>query len=1026
MEPPLTPGHLRPDVPPSSPSRLVIVSLRSLLAAVFALNLGLCVSMTGGRLCAAERHDFFEKKIRPVLIEHCYECHSADSDEIGGKLRVDTREAMLTGGESGPVLQAGRPDDSLIIQALRYDGMEMPPDGPLPEAVINDFVKWVSLGAADPRRAATTGADDDSQSFSVTADRESLWSFVPRQDPPLPAVNAIEWCRDPIDRFVLAGIEQAGLRPAPDADPRTLLRRLFHDLIGLAPTQEQIEAFAAEFDQDGEFATSRWVDRLLDSPQFGVRWGRHWLDVARYGESNGDDGLGRNATFPNAWRYRDYVIDALNCDVPYDRFLTEQIAGDLLPAATAEQRNRQLIATGFLAIGSKPASAMNKNFAMDVVDDQINAVCTTVLGLSVACARCHDHKHDPIPTRDYYALAGIFRSTETLYGAAGNEKLTAPPTPLHELRSDQDGAVERPDRRSAPTFPAEYSDSIDALKPSLHAKLDARVDGLSIPQDVSFSADEFAAVKESRLIGKFASPADSYSLSFWFRNSVENDARPITAYLFSRAKMDDKTLPGDHLGIGGNHDKSKTGKLFVFNGNAKKVSIAGTTVIDRNSWNHVVLVRDQKRIKVFLNGRPEIQSDLEATFEDSVDFCLAARSDNFAPLSGNLGEVALFDRALTDREAMRLHETSEQPRGIRPSPPLGFAMGVREAAKPDDCKIHINGDGAKLGPIVPRGVLTAYSAVVNPASAIDSVEIQAGVSGRAALAAWLVRPDHPQTARVMANRIWMHLFDRGIVTTPDDFGVYGARPSHPELLDHLAGRFIRGRWSIKQLIRSIVLSRTYGQSSNADPVMIQRDGDNVWFARHQRKRLDAETLRDRILQASGQIDFSPGQGSAIEELDQLINWPPGESTDLHRPSNHRSVYLCMLRHAAPKELAAFDLPDGVAVSGRRDVTTQPTQSLFLMNGDFVVDQSRELARRILEHPVANPQPQGDRERVTRVFSDVLQRKPDGAEIQQSLEYLRSAEAILSKRDQDPNQSRLEIWASLAQALMTTNEFRYVD
>ncbi len=972
---------------------------------------------------ADEREQFFETKIRPVLVQHCYECHSADAEEIGGKLLVDSRNGMLTGGESGPALQAGKPEQSLLIQALRYDDLQMPPDAPLPEATINDFVKWISLGAADPRTATT-------QTPPASApDNEALWSFFPRRQPPPPTVSDPSWPRDPIDYFVLTRLQATGLAPTDDASPRDLVRRLYYDLIGLPPSIGQVDAFVEDYQRHGPPAVERLVDDLLASPQYGVRWGRHWLDVARYGESNGDDGLGRNATFPHAWRYRDYVIDAFNDDVPYDRFLTEQIAGDQLPAETAQQRNRQLTATGFLAIGSKPASAMNSDFAMDVVDDQINAVCTTVMGLSVACARCHDHKHDPIPTRDYYALAGIFTSTETLYGAAGNEKLTAPPTPLHELKAELPKQETPPDRTATPKFPADYSSVIDSLQPALHEKLDVAPEKLNPTTAAQYAADTFAAVKDTTIRGQFTGPADSYSVSFWFRNQTPNGSRPITAYLFSRAKLGDKALPGDHLGIGGSHDKARTGKLFVFNGNAAKKSIVGTTVVPTGSWNHITLVRNGQQVKLFLNGQLEIDQKLAATFGDSKEFCLANRSDNFAPLDGNLGEVALFSRALDDQQAIQLHSASGQPRGVRAQPADGFAMGVRDKAKPADCKIHINGQGNKLGPLVSRGTLTAYHTLTADAADIahnPDMSIAPNRSGRRELAAWLTDPDHPQTARVMVNRVWLHLFGKGIVTTPDDFGVYGARPSHPDLLDHLANRFIQQGWSIKRLIRAIVLSRTYQLSSRCDRDSLAVDPDNRWLARQNRRRLDAESLRDSILQASGSLDYAPGQGSAIDTLDALINWPLGESTDLHRPSQHRSVYLCMLRHAAPKELAAFDLPDGVGIAGKRDDTTLPSQSLFLLNSDFVVEQSLQLSTRLLSHPSLD-----DSQRVQQAFAATLQRAASESEVAQSLALVASTHAALGAVPSEPDprkqQQRLQrAWGSLCQALMTTNEFRYID
>ncbi|MEO8497626.1 MAG: PSD1 and planctomycete cytochrome C domain-containing protein, partial [Planctomycetota bacterium] len=585
---------------------------------------------------------FFENKIRPVLVQHCYECHSADSKEVGGKLLLDSREGVRQGGESGPAVVAGKPGESRIIQSLRYDGIEMPPDQPLPESVVNDFVKWVERGAPDPRSSAAAIEKQDA------ADPEELWSLKPRTDPLIPEIQDKSWPRDPLDEFVLARIEAAGLAPTHDADARSLIRRLYVDLLGLPPSLEDVEQFVTEHDQDKTQAIERLVDELLARPQYGERWGRHWLDVARYGESNGNDGLGRNPTFPHAWRFRDYVIAAFNHDTPYDRFLIEQIAGDLLESDSAESRDRHLIATGLLAMAAKPAKAMNTDFDMDVVADQIDVIGTGVLGLSVACARCHDHKFDPIPTQDYYALAGIFTSTETMWGIAANEGLTAPTTDLHVLQS--------------------------------------------------------AA----------------------------------------------KILPP----------------------------------------------------------------------QDFVETVLVPESDTGVP------------KAIP-----------------KPKWPLGtpLAMGVRDRDKPADGKINIKGDATKLGDVVPRGFVTVCHVESSTPSEIDPQQ-----SGRLQLAEWLTSDDHPLTARVMVNRIWLHLFGEGIVRTPNDFGVYGQRATHPQLLDHLASRFVREGWSIKRLIRAVVLSRTYQLSSQASAEIIDADPQNKLLARHSRRRLDAESLRDSMLKVSGQ------------------------------------------------------------------------------------------------------------------------------------------------------------------------------
>ncbi|MGB0580259.1 MAG: DUF1549 domain-containing protein, partial [Limisphaerales bacterium] len=422
------------------------------------------------------QRDFFENRIRPALAKYCYECHSAKSKKLGGKLYLDTKRGLLAGGESGPVVVAGNPDDSLLIQSLRWEDTEMPPDEPLPKRVIRDFEKWVQMGAPDPRNQPKT-------EVARKKSGELHWSLRPVRTPKPGKITTADWARDPIDRFALARMEKLNLQPTADASPRTLIRRLYYDLIGLPPTRKQIDRWSSRFSVSGEHgntlkrelqqkAVAALVDELLASPHFGERWGRHWLDVARYGESNGNDGLSRNATFPHAWRYRDYVIRAFNRDTPYDRFLTEQIAGDLLPAKSDLESDWNKIATGFLALGSKPAKAMNVNFDMDVIADQIGVVSSGIMGLSVGCARCHDHKHDPIPTKDYYALAGIFKSSTTMYGLAANEGLTAPKTPLHELKVLKRLDKPMPELElGVPDFADGYEDAIKQLKPAIYSRL---------------------------------------------------------------------------------------------------------------------------------------------------------------------------------------------------------------------------------------------------------------------------------------------------------------------------------------------------------------------------------------------------------------------------------------------------------------------------------------------------------------------------------------------------------------------------
>lgn len=769
-------------------------------------------------------YEFFEKKIRPVLVEQCFECHSKGAKKIGGGLLLDTKAGLAAGGESGPAVVAGNPKGSLLVQALKYDGLEMPPKKPLPESVVADFTKWIAMGAADPREAA---AGETTAGLSLEDGRQ-FWSFRPITNPSPPAVKDARWPRSDIDRFIAAKLEAAKLQPAPDADPATLLRRVYFDLIGLPPSAEEVDAFVAAGVKNPaarQQAFTAVVDRLLASPQFGERWARHWLDIARYGESNGNV---RNATFPHAWRYRDYVIQSFNEDKPYDRFVTEQIAGDLLSHGSEEARAEHLTATGFLAIGSKPNASGNPNFTMDVIGDQIEVVTTSIMGLTVACARCHDHKYDPVPTRDYYALAGVFESTETLYGAQANTMGGAPPTELLVL---------------------------------------------------------------------------------------DSKARPVAV------PTDEKAL-----------EKTK--------GKRQKSS--------------------QAKLKRRMNG------------------------------------VATY--------------AAETP----------LAMGVRDRVEAVDSRINIKGETKRLGASVPRGFIQVCSLSEPPT-------IEPKESGRLQLAQWLTDPAHPLTARVMANRVWHHLFGQGIVSTPDNFGLHGERPTHPELLDYLATQFRTDGWSIKQLIRSIVLSRTYQMSGRYDERAFQIDPDDKLVWRHQRRRLDAESFRDAVLQTSGLLDPSPGERSLVASIGEALIQDKLTPDKIQKPSNRRSVYLCILRSGEPEELTVFDLADPSLIVGARNVTTVPAQSLFLMNSPFVVQAAQRFSERVAKES------SGDVDaRVGKSYRLALGREPTSNELQRAREFIKretatASSATVSSADATAKAGQTtDVWSVFCQALLSSSEFRYVD
>ncbi len=800
-----------------------------------------------------EQLAFFEKKIRPVLAAKCYKCHSAESEKVKGGLLLDTRDGIRAGGATGHAVVPGSLKDSLLITAIRGEkkDMEMPPKEKLSPEVIADFEKWVLMGAPDPRDGKLKVAAKKPDSAAA----RSFWSFQPVKKVQPPKVKDARWPATDIDRFVLAALEAKSLKPVADADRLTLLRRVCFDLVGLPPTPAQVSAFLAD---KSPKAFEKIVDDLLASPQFGERWGRHWLDVARYAESSGKE---RNYGYPEAWRYRDYVIASFNADKPYDRFIREQVAGDLLPAKNGAERNELIVASGFLAIGPKGLNERNREaFIMEQVDEQIDVTTRAVLGLTVSCARCHDHKFDPIPTKDYYAVAGIFKSTATFYG------------------TDDRGGKNR-----------QASTLIPLSKP------DAPV---AAPKTAEPSADASASAK----------PAPEQ---------------------------------------------------------------AGA------------------KLKQLAERNPK----------------LAARLKNMTPEQ----KAALVERLDAKQGTPKSGKAAknEKPADVKPAPvvePSGEkAMGVLDG-KPADCPIYVRGELEEKGPVIPRGFVTVLGSV--------SPKINPSQSGRLELAQWLTAADNPLTARVMANRVWLHLFGKGLVTTADNFGATGERPSHPELLDYLAQKFMAEQWSVKKLIRSVVLSRTYQLSSANDAKAFAADPDNTLLWRANQRRLDAEAIRDAALAASGQLDLAPARGSVLIEIgDGQIGGKGGKTGALRAESRKRSVYLPIVRDMVPDVLELFDFAEPSLVIANRDVTNVPSQALFMLNSSFIYDQSAALARRVTkEGDVAN--------RITAAYVRALSRTP-------TTDERARAEQFLAKLSSEPGCSPDSAWTTFCQALLASAEFRYI-
>ena len=794
----------------------------------------------------AAQLEFFEKNIRPVLAAKCYKCHSAEADKVKGGLLLDTREGIRQGGDSGHAVVPGNVAESLLLKALHYTDkdMAMPPEksgGKLPDQVIADFEKWVKMGAPDPRDGAAVAVKKE---IDFTKARE-FWAFKAPVAAPAPAVAEKQWPRTDIDRFILAGLEAKGLKPVADADRRNLIRRTYFDLIGLPPTPEEMDVF---FKDTAPNAFAKVVDKLLASPQFGERWGRHWLDVARYAESTGKE---RNYTFPEAWRYRDYVIAAFNADKPYDQFIREQIAGDLLAAKDAAERNEHLIATGFLALGPKGLNEKNRvQFEMDLVDEQIDVTSRAVLGLTAACARCHDHKFDPVPQSDYYALSGIFRSSKTFFGTGGGEGKAAQRNKngTRLLTLSETAVTTSPHQPIATTAPTPAADPVAAM-----------------------------AAQNPKRAAKLAkmSPTEK-------------------AQLFARLKS---------------------------------------------------------------NGR--------------------------------------------------LPSTA-QPAAAAPAPTptghAGFAMGVQES-RVANSPMYIRGEIDNIGPIIPRGFLTVLTTASKPA--ISSQE-----SGRRELAEWLTDEANPLTARVMANRVWLNLFGDGLVRTPDNFGATGEKPGNPALLDLLATQFMREGWSVKALIRSIVLSRTYQLGTIHNAKNYEADPDNVLVWRMSPRRLDAEAIRDAVLAASGQIERTPPHGSVVANVGEGYIGRGIRPSVFNIEARYRSVYLPIVRDFVPDVLAVFDFAEPSLVVPARDTTNVPSQALFMMNSAFVTEQSRALAKRLLAMTQYDYS-----QRITMAYMLTLSRPPTDAERARADRYLRGeAEGSLPSE---------KAWATFSQALFACAEFRYL-
>ena len=775
---------------------------------------------------------FFENRIRPQLAENCYECHGAERQESG--LRLDTYAGILEGGDTGQAVVPGEPDDSLLLVALSYENeeLEMPPDGRLSDRVIMDMRQWIEMGAPHPDQGRPVAEVPPPEQ-----QEERQWSFLPPQAGSLPAVRQTDWPQAPLDHHVLSRLERREVVPAPTAGRRTVLRRVTFDLIGLPPAPSEVQAFVTATAPD---AYARHVDRLLASPRYGERWGRYWLDVARYADSNG---LDENLAYGNAWRYRDYVIGAWNADKPFDRFVTEQLAGDLLPPATESERREHLVATGFLALGPKVLAEVDaKKMEMDIIDEQVDTLGRALLGLTVGCARCHDHKFDPLTNADYYGLAGIFKSTRTM--------------------------------------------------------------------------------------------ENFIKLARWHENSIATAAQQ-----------------------------------------------------QRQSLHHEAVESTKAAIKELMAAAQEAtqQQGGGASTKSSSPPSAAAAKKSLKQLREKLAELE------------------------KHAPQMPTAMGVQEG-KVTDLKIHIRGSHLRLGATVPRRFPTflagANQEALGPAQ-----------SGRLRLAGWLTDPSHPLTGRVIVNRIWRWHFGRGLVGTPDNFGKLGELPTHPQLLDWLAVRFVKDGWSIKSLHRMILSSATYQLSSQVEAPAARIDPENRLLGRATVRRLEAEAIRDALLSVSGQLDLEMG-GSLLHVDNRQFLFDHTSKDGTTYDSRRRSIYLPVIRNHLFDVFQLFDYADASVTNGNRTTSTVAPQALFMLNGDLVRSAMKALANRaVREGGVAS------RDQIRFLYMATLARQPRPEEIQQAQLFVEKFRAAAASGSSAPG---LETgWEALCQVLLASNEFIHI-
>ncbi len=908
----------------------------------------------------AEQIEFFENKIRPVLVEHCYACHSDKAEKVKGGLRLDTREGLLKGGTAGPAIVPGDAEASSLIKAVRYTDpeLQMPPkDKKLSAEHIAALETWVKMGAPDPRTASGPRSLTD-----IAEARARHWAFQPVQNPVSPKVKKSRWVQTPVDAFVLAKLEQQKLKPAPPADRRTLIRRINYDLIGLPPTPEEVEAFINDKRPD---AYAQLVERLLASPHYGERWGRYWLDVARYADTKGYLAGGEERRYPFSYTYRDYVVRAFNEDKPYDQFLIEQIAADRLPQA---EDKTPLTALGFLTLGRRFLNNQN-----DIIDDRIDLVTRGTLGLTVSCARCHDHKFDPIPTQDYYALHGVFASSEEPAERPLLKSLNDSPDYQDYLKQKAKIEVEMEEFKDK-----EIAKFIGELRQNVGDYLLNVREAKSVDDAAKF--ETFAIERKlipgvlrrwiTDLDARSQKPDPIYTPWFEFSKLPETDFSTNAQPLLAKFSADSTAV------------NPVVAKALAKRApdSLKQVAEAYTRLfreIDANWKTNLTTAAEEKKPMPTGLPNPDQEALRQALFADG------------APANPPKDEVRKIHARRLGEGAAPYRNRIEALSWTHPGVPLR-AMAMADRANPGNSHVFLRGNVGNPGPEVPRRFLEVLSAV-------GSAPFTNG-SGRLELAQAIASRENPLTARVYVNRVWRHHFGEGLVHTPGDFGVRTEAPLQRELLDYLAATFMADGWSTKKLHRQIVLSATYQQSSEASVASLKADPDNRYLSRMNRRRLDFEAMRDTLLAVSGKLDPTLG-GLPVDIIAEPF-------------SPRRTVYGLIDRQNLPGLFRTFDFANPDVSSQGRFTTTVPQQALFMMNSPFVIEQARSLVQRAeVKQAASNP------EKIQTLCRLTWQRPAERDEI-------RTAEKFLTLPP--PKGATLSPLEKYAQVLLLSNELGFVD